>query len=103
MNKILGALGLADKPKTIGGKILRGVQIISIPLFIFVVAARPIAEERHHRRKLEREREIEEQHVASLNAKYEAVLNSNPHLRALEEATQQQLQQQQQQQQQKRK
>ncbi|EFA81860.1 hypothetical protein PPL_05092 [Heterostelium album PN500] len=59
MNRILELLGLDHKPKTFGGKVLKGFQIITIPLFLFVLAVRPFADERNQRLKENKQKQEE--------------------------------------------
>ncbi|EGC30972.1 hypothetical protein DICPUDRAFT_157220 [Dictyostelium purpureum] len=57
--KILEAMGIERNPKTFGGKFLKGFQLITIPLFIFILASKPYFEERNLSNKLYNERRLE--------------------------------------------
>ncbi|KAF2076632.1 hypothetical protein CYY_002061 [Polysphondylium violaceum] len=57
--KVLDALGIEAKPKTLRGKLLKGFHLVTIPLFFVILITKPYVEERNERRRLNREREQE--------------------------------------------
>ncbi|GAM24466.1 hypothetical protein SAMD00019534_076410 [Acytostelium subglobosum LB1] len=83
MNRILEALGLDEKPKTFGGRLLRGVQIVSIPLFFIVLAIRPLAEERNQRVREDREKLEEIKRTQRANEVKELMYRENPQLKQM--------------------
>ncbi|EAL67554.1 hypothetical protein DDB_G0279749 [Dictyostelium discoideum AX4] len=56
---LLEKMGVESNPKTPGAKIFKVVQLITIPLFIAVLASKPYVEERIQNKKYLNERRLE--------------------------------------------
>ncbi|KAN0022566.1 hypothetical protein ACTFIV_006071 [Dictyostelium citrinum] len=56
---LLEKMGVEPNPRTPGAKIFKAFQLITIPLFILVIASKPYVEERIQNKKYLNERRLE--------------------------------------------
>ncbi|KAN0050126.1 hypothetical protein ACTA71_003229 [Dictyostelium dimigraforme] len=77
---LLEKMGVDPNPKTPGAKIFRVFQLITIPLFIVVVASKPYVEERIQNKKYFNERRLEAIEIQKAKERDEQFAKDHPEI-----------------------